>query len=297
VLLAGVSAACSDDGDGGDAVASSSTSAATATTRAAVNPNALPLGDGHISTAPERGAVWSCQQRFPPNAPGAQAAGDWLDAAAGTWDPAGKPTVDGVNSWPHRFDIDTAEGQRLISSASVPNHDTGTFPVAPSDDAYRFDRNPNRIQVRDVLLELPASPEAAARPSCLPLGPIGILLTGSHFFNGLDAAGRDAVAHEIQDGCQGHPERQGTYHYHSLTSCLNDEGEGHSKLVGYALDGFGLFGHRGEDGLVVSNADLDECHGHTHAIPWNGRDVTLYHYHATQEYPYTLGCFRGTPAA
>jgi len=23
--------------------------------------------------------------------------------------------------------------------------------------------------------------------------------------------------------------------------------------------------------------------------------VSMYHYHATYEYPYTLGCFRGTP--
>ena len=47
---------------------------------------------------------------------------------------------------------------------------------------------------------------------------------------------------------------------------------------------------------AVSNADLDECHGHTHAVTWRGKKTRSYHYHATAEYPYTLGCYRGTPA-
>ena len=96
------------------------------------------------------------------------------------------------------------------------------------------------------------------------MGPIGFLLTGGVFFNALDAQGKDAVAHEVQDRCQGHPERSGPYHYHSLTTCL--EGAGpvgvHSPRVGYALDGFGICGRHGEGGVVLANADLDECHGH-----------------------------------
>ena len=35
--------------------------------------------------------------------------------------------------------------------------------------------------------------------------------------------------------------------------------------------------------------DLDACHGHKHKV--GGRRV--YHYHATREFPYTLGCFSG----
>jgi YHYH protein len=90
-------------------------------------------------------------------------------------------------------------------------------------------------------------------------------------------------------------EVSGTYHYHSVTSCVraSDTPGQHSPLVGYAKDGFGLYGNLGEDGKVLTNADLDECHGHAHAIVWNGALTTLYHYHATREYPYTLGCYRG----
>jgi hypothetical protein len=124
---------------------------------------------------------------------------------------------------------------------------------------------------------------------------VGILLTGVVLFNALDAMGRDAVAHEIQDACQGHPQLTGTYHYHSVTTCLEDvrlEG-GHSALVGYALDGFGIYGRYGEGGRPLASADLDDCHGHTHRIEWDGALAEMYHYHGTSDFPYTVGCLRG----
>jgi hypothetical protein len=30
-------------------------------------------------------------------------------------------------------------------------------------------------------------------------------------------------------------------------------------------------------------------------VSWNGEQVSMYHYVATLEYPYTVGCYRGTP--
>jgi hypothetical protein len=146
-----------------------------------------------------------------------------------------------------------------------------------------------------VRIELPVNPVLANSPSCAP-GAIGILLTGSVLFSALDAPGRDAVAHETQDKCQGHPQQSGVYHYHSLSSCLADDrtSDGHSRLMGYALDGFGIYGRRGEGGKTLTSADLDECHGHTHRIDWDGKSVTMYHYHATWDFPYSVGCLRGS---
>jgi hypothetical protein len=84
------------------------------------------------------------------------------------------------------------------------------------------------------------------------------------------------------------------YHYHNLSPCATDAALGHSALVGYALDGFGIYGHHGENGKALTNADLDVCHGHTHEIEWDGKTVEMFHYHATAEFPYTVSCFRGT---
>ena len=50
---------------------------------------------------------------------------------------------------------------------------------------------------------MPQTPTLAARPTCVSMGPIGVMLSGSLLFNALDGKGRDAVAHEEQDHCQG----------------------------------------------------------------------------------------------
>lgn len=258
---------------------------------AGVDLTRLPIGDGKLSTAPKVGYIWAC--RINPGAGGAFRDGPWI-RGDGTYDFTKKAVVDGEVTWPHSYTVSRVGERRLFKTNDLPNHPTGTFPIAAGDDAYQWDRNPNSIRAQDFDLDLAAEPALADQPSCTP-GAVGILITGAVLFNALDAPGRDAVAHETQDPCQGHPQPTGVYHYHSITTCLDDKrlADGHSGLVGYALDGFGIFGRFGENGAALKSADLDECHGHTHAIPWDGRMVRMYHYHATWDFPYTIGCLRG----
>ena len=254
----------------------------------------LPIGDGKYLPAPKQGYVFSCQTNFMTGMGGAFADGPWIHHDTGTFDFTAKTVVQGAVRWPaHAFSATVRGATRTITGNGLPDHTTGTFPIAASDPAYAYDRNPNTIKAHTSTWSLPANPVVAATETCLGGGPIGVLLSGAVFFDALDAEGRDAVAHETQDACQAHPEPSGAYHYHSLSTCLPDSGSGHSALLGYARDGFGIFGVRGEGGQPLTNADLDVCHGHTHEIPWDGSIVALYHYHATYEYPYTLGCFRG----
>ena len=65
--------------------------------------------------------------------------------------------------------------------------------------------------------------------------------------------------------------------------------------VGVALDGYPIYGPRGPGGRLYANADLDACHGLTSTVTLGGKRVRMYHYVATLEYPYSIGCFRGTP--
>lgn len=253
----------------------------------------LPLGDGKISSQPQQGSVWPCQT----GTFGTRRShgGEWIKSD-GTFDFSNKPTVGGNITWPHHISITRVGDMHRIVGNDLPVHPTGTFPISPSSEVYKYDTNPNSIRAQEILMGLPADPIVAARESCVSFGAVGMLLTGGLLYNALDANGEDAVAHEIQDKCQGHPQRQGAYHYHNLTSCQKDENNKmHSALLGYAFDGFGIFGKHGENGKTLKNSDLDACHGHTHAIDWDGKKISMYHYHATWEYPYTLGCFKGTP--
>jgi hypothetical protein len=241
--------------------------------------------------------VYSCQTRFMSGGPSFPT--PWI-RSDGTWDLTAKPKVSGAVSWANaRFALRLGPATLRITGNDLPSHATGAFPIAASDSAYRYDHNPNAIRATTLNASIPRAPRLAGRPACLPMGPIGIMLTGAVFFNALDADGRDAAAHELQDRCGGHPQQQGEYHYHALPACGRSGASprAHSALVGYALDGLGIYGSRGEGGRVLTNADLDACHGHVHVIVWHGRRVRMYHYHATAEYPYTLGCFRGAPAS
>jgi len=254
----------------------------------------LPLGDDRLTDTPKVGYIMECHTD--PTAGGAFRDGDWIDKANGTWNLLEKVSVEGEvvhSGWYYHFGVQGDE--RIFATADIPEHPTGEFPVAPDDPAYQFDRNPNEITSQDFVFGIPANPSVADTPGCVP-GAIGILRSGVVLFNSLDAPGRDAVAHETQDLCQGHPQASGVYHYHSGSSCVLDQfdkGTGHSALIGYIVDGFGLYGPRGEDGEELSSEDLDECHGHTHMIEWNGEMVEMYHYHATLDFPYTVGCMRG----
>ena len=282
-----VGAACVAGGFATLSTAQSSRSSATDRTR-------LPLGDGRVTASgPRRGWVFACRVGGPGGS-GAFRDGPWIKSN-GTFDLTAKAVVNGNVAWPGQVVFRRTNGRLLILGNGLPNsHGTGIFPISPSDDAYAYDRNPNRIRGQFVGYNLPASPARAGRRSCLPGGPIGVARNGVVIYIGLDAASRDAVAHETHDRCGGHPQRSGQYHYHAIPGCLTAGASRrrHSRLVGYALDGFRIYGHRGAGGKLLTNADLDACHGHSHRIGGRRR----YHYHATLEYPYTLGCFRGTPA-
>ena len=119
------------------------------------------------------------------------------------------------------------------------------------------------------------------------------MLSGVPLFNGFDAGMRDAAAHEVQDACQGHPQEQGEYHYHSLSSCFTDTSV--HTVLGYALDGFPITGPLVADGKYLTTEDLDECHGITSTIVEDGVETTAYHYVMTQDFPYSVSCFKGTP--
>ena len=297
LVLALLVSAC---GTGTDATSSATGSVSSDTTdggnpASSIDPHKLPVGTPYVTTStPAPGWLYVCATG---NGPGASAMGPWFDADGKTWDPSLKIAVQGAITWESNFTVEQGSALELNGNG-LPAYPTGNFPIAPSDPAHAYDRNPNRIRSVNIAWSLPAAPQIATKPTCLNMGPIGVLLSGVRLFNAADEAGRDAVAWEIQDSCQGHPEQSGAYHHHSVSSCISqkDQSGQHSPLVGYVADGFGLYGNQGEGGKALTDADLDNCHGHSHVITVNGVTLEQYHYHQTQEFPYTVGCYEGTPA-
>jgi hypothetical protein len=263
-----------------------------------IDPTALPLRDQHYLTdTPKQGYVDTCDPKMfqQTNAPGASEVGPWVNRAADTYDVTKKPTIRGrVAHRNAKFTITTTKSQRVINGNGLPlGVPTGTFPVRTSDPAYTYDRNPNRITAQDISFSIPRTPTRATSPSCT-YKEVGITLDGVQLHGPLDSTGRDELAYELQDFCTGGPQPGGGYHRHALSECTPHIHE-RNALVGYALDGFGIFSPYDQSGRELTTADLDACHGTTSKIPWEGRTVTMYHYIMTRDFPYTVACFRGTP--
>jgi YHYH protein len=270
----------------------------TASSSSAINSAAIPLGDGHVSTSPRVGYVDSCQTHFP-TVGGAEKAGPWINTAKKTWNANTKIHVRGSVRWPSAsYKVTISGNRRIVKTNGLPiNHTTGTFPIASSDPAYAYDKNPNTIKATSVTWSLPKNPTKASTRSCTAMGAIGVLNDGELLFNALDGEGRDAVAHELLGSCDDHPMMSGTLHHHDVPSCIVSKAKGRSTLVGYAVDGFGIYVERDAKGQLLTNRDLDACHGRVSNVLWNGKTRNIFHYDATIEYPYTIGCFEGTKAA
>jgi hypothetical protein len=169
-----------------------------------------------------------------------------------------------------------------VESDGIPNHPTGNYPN---------EHNPNSILPQNYHFQIPLKPQFAESATKLPFGPIGVAVNGIPFYNPYNAEGRDAVFGpnaEVFDSCCGHPDPMGRYHYHKYPVCLNtpfhDQAGMHSPLIGWAFDGFAIYGPNGEDGKAPR--DLDQCNGHIDS-------VRGYHYHVTSGFPYILGSYRG----
>lgn len=290
-LVALAQTACADE-------AEQSTSVEPAATRAKdLDLTKLKLSNDNVRTSgPKRGYLYLCNR--PNGQGGASAEGPWINGS--TWDYTEKLLVDGAVDWTEAtYRASVSGSTRTLRGNGLPtNHTTGTYPISESDDVYQYDRNPNSIKAQSLEFEVPAKPRKASSAQCINGGAVGMLDSGVALFHAVDATGRDAPANEVQDSCDGHPQISGVYHYHALPRCLKTGSKkAHSKRIGWAFDGFPIYGPRGDGGEYMRNSKLDACHGHSHTIKIDGKRQTLYHYHATMEFPYTVGCFRGKQAA
>ena len=223
------------------------------------------------TTQPARDTLWLCRGDRTRTMSGFA----YYDAATGLANISKKPVVSGRINWPSTFSlIDKGEYYDIFGNG-LPKTPTGEFP-----NSY----NPNSVEKIDYAyrIHLRTGPE---QKYCLPMGPIGVAMNGAMIFNALTARHDDAQITEILDLCGGHPDPRGGYHHHGWSTCWDDIGE--TEPVGLAFDGFLIFGPK-ENGILVRNADLDECHGHSHII----KNRLLYHYHINYEFPYSLGCYQ-----
>lgn len=253
----------------------------------------LRLGDDYLTTyKPAKDYLYSCTEGDP-NAPGSiESKITWINFADKTWNFLKKLWLPQGTFSPKTGNYtETISGDtRQISANNLPvDGKIGDWPMTNYPTLTEIDQNPGVPASRNFEFSYATNPPEASSPTCVALGVIGVTRNGVVIFNATDGRGEDAVAREIVDVFGGHPAGS-EYHYHFIPERMDSEylSNGHSGIVGYINDGFPIYGYKGDGGVEMSNDDLDQCHGHEHG--------TLgYHYHATLEYPYTIGCYKGNP--
>jgi len=276
---------------------------------------------GTLTGAAAKNTIWPCPYVIP--IPGTnqtaiigKTVATQITQAKTPWVVDGKVVISKIETVPGSvkmksvFKVTETKTTRTLTGNGIPNHPIGTFPIPQTSGAYKYYAalpaegyaNAAEIPVApyDLHAVLPKNPKVSATPNCIPSLMTGFALTGAAWH--IEAAPDsqlnvyDPNAALPTDRCFGHPYAK-EYHYHGYSwKCMAQGKAGEqSPLLGYALDGFGIYGPRGANGKVVTNAQLDECHGMTSKVMWNGKMQKVYHYVLNNEYPYSIGCFRGTP--
>lgn len=239
-------------------------------------------------------------------------------------------------------EISEAGDDCVLSSDGIPNHDfndAGAFatPVAEVDESFTLLGAPalaatptelslmfdNGVFLNGVKLDVLAAACYGVGPEPLGEEKIGCMQEGTPWRYDPMHPGNSFGT----DGHNAHTQPDGAYHYHGDPLAMyDDSGEAESGLIGFAADGFPIYGPYIDDNGTIREVvsgytlkagaresqpdeaafpggdydgtfiddyeftgagDLDECNGMM-------RDGS-YGYYVTRSYPWVIGCFSGTP--
>jgi hypothetical protein len=199
---------------------------------------------------------------------------------------------------PDNLVISFTKTHMIIHSKNLPNHPTAVFP----DVERSVDGNPNYIQECAHVWRLPLEPKenpdhisisANNANRALPMGPIGVAINGVVFFNPYDHLQGEEALWRL-DRCCGHPNPLYEYHYHKYPVCAKspwtDDGQDHSPLIGFAFDGFPVYGPYEKAGELAKDSKGNPLN----AFNLHRDDERGWHYHVTPgRFPHIIGGYWG----
>lgn len=207
-------------------------------------------------------------------------------------------------SYTETIDASNTYAKRTIVTNGCPNHYNVCTGKGTGDcGAIGEEGTGTEAMVQDYTFEVPANPVIATTTEdkeCVT-DSVGVALNGVPIYGGavsadcdiLDVTDADAEWTSF-DFCGGHGrclgnDCAGDYHYHFPASCLETQignlSDGHSPQIGWALDGFPIYGPFGPGGTVMSHTEqgcsgtycLDGCSGLEMELP--GVDQFKYRYY------------------
>ena len=186
--------------------------------------------------------------------------------------------------------VTCSESQALITSDTYPDHELMTGIVGTNE----------QLPVpADYTAPLPLKPSLGTSPLTRDAA-LGVAVNGVPIYDytgGGEMSEKDLYHHQTQhdtlltqqlDVCGGHAGRDDDYHYHVKPTCMIEQmaNAGDDAIIGWAFDGFPIYGDNNPDGTPIAVGVLDVCNGQLD-------DTFGYRYHTSQEAPYIVQCLMG----
>lgn len=189
------------------------------------------------------------------------------------------------------------------------------------------------LQDQNYSLTLPITPQYSSTMTPTGLGPIGVMLDGAVLYNPYEANRETVATHDnfsatangttasFLDSCDGHPGPGGMYHYHGLPDCLvayattgtnaqttsvssfsgtttppvaeSNAAARKPVVLGFALDGYGIYDNIAMDGKTIRVSSLDACNGIFSAVPGYPRGIYHYVLENVRTDRSSLNCYHG----
>jgi hypothetical protein len=203
----------------------------------------------------------------------------------------------------------------VMQPDGIPNHARDAYYAVPNagvvvpdaSSAYVM-ADPTKAQT--YKFTIPTSPKYSKTTTATSLGSIGVMISGAVLYNPYEGDGKTVamasnftvtnaagITASFVDKCAGHPTPNiGAYHYHGLPNCVTsqvDKSAKPSHIIGFALDGFPIYGDRDAKGKKVSVKNLDKCNGVTSATPEFPKGIYHYVLLGTADVRSSIACFHG----
>jgi len=203
----------------------------------------------------------------------------------------------------------------IMQPTGIPNHARDAYYAVPNagvvvPDATTANIVKDPTKAQSYKFTIPTTPKYSSEVTSTSMGSIGVMISGAVLYNPYEGDGKTvAMANNFTitnsagltasfvDMCAGHPTpQQGAYHYHGLSSCVTakvDKAKDASHIIGFALDGFPIYGDRDINGKQLTAKNLDTCNGIKSATPEFPKGIYHYVLLPTADVHSSISCFHG----
>jgi hypothetical protein len=220
-----------------------------------------------------------------------------------------------VAKWNPTVKLTYSTSSVIMQPDGIPNHARDVYYavpnagiVVPDSTTANIIADPTKAQT--YKFTIPTTPKYVSKVTNTSLGSIGVMISGAVLYNPFEGDGKTVamasnftitnsagITASFVDKCAGHPTPDiGAYHYHGLPNCVTatvDKAGKASHIIGFALDGFPIYGDRDNKGKQVTAKNLDQCNGVNSATPEFPKGIYHYVLLGTADARSSIFCFHG----